>query len=74
MSTEVSIVRCPDYDQKIIMSSVRRAVDLVGGIHAFVNSGERILLKPNLLKARPPDAAVTTHPEIVRAVIRLLSV
>jgi uncharacterized protein (DUF362 family)/Pyruvate/2-oxoacid:ferredoxin oxidoreductase delta subunit len=72
MSTEVSIVRCPDYDQKTVMSSVRRAVDLVGGINAFVNPGERVLLKPNLLKARPPEAAVTTHPEIVRAVIRLV--
>jgi len=72
MPTEVSIVRCPDYDRKTVMSSVRRAVDLAGGINAFVNPGERVLIKPNLLKARPPDAAVTTHPEIVRAVIRLV--
>jgi uncharacterized protein (DUF362 family)/Pyruvate/2-oxoacid:ferredoxin oxidoreductase delta subunit len=54
------------------MSSVRRTVNLVGGISAFVKPGERILIKPNLLKARPPEAAVTTHPEIVRAVIRLV--
>ncbi len=72
MPAEVSIVRCPDYGQKTVMSSVRRAVDLVGGINAFVNPGERVLLKPNLLKARPPEAAVTTHPEVVRAVIRLV--
>ena len=72
MPTEVSIVRCPDYDQKTVMSSVRRAADLLGGINAFVNPGERVLLKPNLLKARPPEAAVTTHPEVVRAVIRLV--
>lgn len=72
MTTEVSIVKCTDYDQKAVMRSVRRAVDLVGGINAFVNPGERVLLKPNLLKARPPEAAVTTHPEIVRAVIRLV--
>ena len=72
MPTQVSIVRCPDYDQKTVMSSVRRAADLLGGINAFVNPGERVLLKPNLLKARPPEAAVTTHPEVVRAVIRLV--
>jgi len=72
MPTEVSIVRCPDYDQKTVLSSVRRAADLLGGINAFVNPGERVLLKPNLLKARPPEAAVTTHPEVVRAVIRLV--
>jgi uncharacterized protein (DUF362 family)/Pyruvate/2-oxoacid:ferredoxin oxidoreductase delta subunit len=72
MPTDVSIVRCPDYDRKTVMSSVLRAVDLLGGINAFVKPGERVLLKPNLLKARPPEAAVTTHPEIVRAVIRLV--
>ena len=72
MPTQVSIVRCPNYDQKTVMSSVRRAADLLGGINAFVNPGERVLLKPNLLKARPPEAAVTTHPEVVRAVIRLV--
>jgi uncharacterized protein (DUF362 family)/Pyruvate/2-oxoacid:ferredoxin oxidoreductase delta subunit len=72
MPTKVSIVKCPDYDQKMVMSSVRRAVNLVGGINAFVKPGERILIKPNLLKARPPETAVTTHPEVVRAVIRLV--
>jgi len=51
---------------------VRKAVDLVGGIRSFVKSGEKVLIKPNLLKACSPDAAVTTHPEIVRAVIRLV--
>jgi uncharacterized protein (DUF362 family) len=30
----------------------------------------RILLKPNLLSATPPDRAVTTHPDFVRAVVK----
>jgi uncharacterized protein (DUF362 family)/Pyruvate/2-oxoacid:ferredoxin oxidoreductase delta subunit len=38
----------------------------------YVRAGARVLLKPNLLKASRPEAAVTTHPEIVRAVIRLV--
>lgn len=62
MSTDVSIVRCPDYDQKMIMRAVRRAVNLIGGIHAFVNPGERVLLKPNLLKARSPEAVRSCGP------------
>ncbi len=72
MTAEVSIVRCSDYDSERVHRSVRRAVDLLGGIRAFVKAGDRVLLKPNLLKARPPDAAVTTHPEVVRAMIRLV--
>jgi uncharacterized protein (DUF362 family)/Pyruvate/2-oxoacid:ferredoxin oxidoreductase delta subunit len=71
-SSVVSIVKCADYDRDGIFSSVRQAVDLLGGIKAFVKPGDRVLLKPNLLKAALPEAAVTTHPEIVRAVIRLV--
>lgn len=60
------------YEQEKTFFAVKRAVDLLGGIRTFVKQGDRVLLKPNLLKARPPEAAVTTHPEIVRAVIRLV--
>jgi len=37
-------------------------------MRAFVKEGDRVLLKPNLLAPTTPDQAVTTHPEIVRAV------
>lgn len=72
MPAAVSIVKCEDYDREQVHAAVNRAVDLLGGISTFVKRGDRVLLKPNLLKARPPEAAVTTHPEIVRAVIRLV--
>jgi uncharacterized protein (DUF362 family)/Pyruvate/2-oxoacid:ferredoxin oxidoreductase delta subunit len=71
-SSSVSIVRCAEYDRERIFSAVKQAVDLLGGIHTFVKPGERVLIKPNLLKSKAPEAAVTTHPEIVRAVIRLV--
>ena len=34
--------------------------------------GERVLLKPNMLAAKPPNAAVTTHPALVRVVAELV--
>jgi uncharacterized protein (DUF362 family)/Pyruvate/2-oxoacid:ferredoxin oxidoreductase delta subunit len=71
-STAVSIIRCADYDHEGTFSAIKQAVDLLGGMRSFVKPGERVLIKPNLLKASPPDAAVTTHPEVVRAVIRLV--
>lgn len=70
--TPVSIVRCTDYQRDKTMSAVRESVELLGGMQAFIKSGERVLIKPNLLKANAPEDAVTTHPEIVRAVIRLV--
>jgi uncharacterized protein (DUF362 family) len=37
---------------------------------SFVRPGQRVLLKPNLIVPRPAEAAVTTHPEVIRAVAR----
>ncbi len=70
--SDVSLVRCADYGQERVEQAVRRAVSLLGGISTFVKSGDRILIKPNLLKACHPSGAVTTHPELLRATIRLV--
>jgi len=40
------------------------------GMESFVKRGDKVLLKVNLLSAREPKKAVTTHPEIVRAVAK----
>jgi len=70
--SDVSLARCADYERDRVCAAVRDAVELLGGMRVFVKPGDRVLIKPNLLKAKPPDAAVTTHPEIVRSVIRLV--
>jgi uncharacterized protein (DUF362 family)/Pyruvate/2-oxoacid:ferredoxin oxidoreductase delta subunit len=70
--SDVSIVRCAGYNSGQILEAVRQAVDLLGGMQTFVKPGNRVLIKPNLLKASPPVNAVTTHPEIIRATIRLV--
>lgn len=53
------------------MEAVEKAIDLLGGIETFVKPGDSVLIKPNLLSAKPPEAAVTTHPNIVEAVVTL---
>ena len=70
--SRVSIVKCADYNSGKIIDAVSRAVNLLGGIEIFVKRDEIVLIKPNLLSARSPEEAVTTHPEIVRAAIRLV--
>jgi uncharacterized protein (DUF362 family)/Pyruvate/2-oxoacid:ferredoxin oxidoreductase delta subunit len=69
-TSEVALVACADYEQEHADAAVREALDLLGGIGRFVKPGDRVLLKINLLANTAPDAAVTTHPAIVRAVIR----
>ena len=67
----VSIIRATEYGETVY-DRVRESVDLLGGISSFIKQGERILIKPNLLLDKTPDAAVTTHPDIVAATIRLV--
>jgi uncharacterized protein (DUF362 family)/Pyruvate/2-oxoacid:ferredoxin oxidoreductase delta subunit len=42
----------------------------LGGMARFVSPGQVVFIKPNLLSDHDPEDAVTTHPEIARAVIR----
>ncbi|MBU0951494.1 MAG: DUF362 domain-containing protein [Elusimicrobia bacterium] len=70
--SKISIVRCSDYNAQKVEKAVREAVLLAGGIEKFIKKGERVLLKPNLLAPKAPALAVTTHPEVLRAVIRLV--
>ena len=42
------------------------------GIYDKLKDKKRILIKPNLLGAHHPDKAVTTHPVVIEAVIRIL--
>lgn len=70
--SQVSVVKCRSYDQSEAQASVKKAVSLLGGIEKFIKPGSRVLIKPNLLSARSPDEGVNTHPEIIRAVARLV--
>ncbi len=72
MKTKVSIVRCNSYDPQLIQEKVRQAIELIGGITVFIKPGSRVLVKPNLLMAKEPACGITTHPEVVRAAVKLL--
>ncbi len=71
-SARVAVSRCGSYGSQKVFKAVDKAVDELGGIDRFVKKGDRVLLKPNLLIGRPTDKHVTTHPEIVRAVVGLV--
>jgi uncharacterized protein (DUF362 family) len=41
---------------------MQELLDELGGIEKFVKSGEKVLIKPNMLEAVEKDTSVTTHP------------
>ena len=68
----VSLTKVPDYDRGKMGEALERLLEPLGGMAAFVLPGERVLLKPNMLYGKAPECAVTTHPEVLRAVIDLV--
>ncbi len=69
---DVSIARCLSYDIDAVRAAVRQLLMPLGGIESFVNPGDKVLLKANLLMRRKPEAVTTTHPAIVQAVAELV--
>jgi len=68
----VAMRRCEDYKPGKVSEAVKKAIEELGGIDRYVRPGDRVLLKPNLLMGRPAEKHVNTHPEVVRAVIKLV--
>ncbi|MFZ2497218.1 DUF362 domain-containing protein [Methanosarcina sp.] len=66
------MARCEDYDRKNVYDTVRQTIDLIGGLGAFVLPGQQVFLKFNMLEGSTPEKCVTTHPEVVYAVAKLL--
>ncbi len=72
MNSRVSLVKCKSYEPNLVQGAIRKAIDLIGGITGFIKPESGVLVKPNLLMAKEPEFGITTHPEVVRAVIKIL--
>jgi uncharacterized protein (DUF362 family)/Pyruvate/2-oxoacid:ferredoxin oxidoreductase delta subunit len=68
--TKVAAIKAGSYEQQVVRQAIEELLRELGGIEQFIRPGERVLIKPNMLEGLPPEKAVTTHPEIVRAMIR----
>lgn len=71
MENKVSITEASSYESGALKEAVVKLLKPLGGIEAFVTKGERVLLKPNMLSVKRPEAAVTTHPALVKVVAEL---
>lgn len=73
MSKElVSLVECRNYDYKNVKKSIENSINNIGGIEKYINKGETVLLKLNLLMKKKPEEATTTHPTFVKALAEIL--
>ena len=67
----VAVSRCEEYDEPLIEELLTSQFASVGADGSFFG-GKRVVLKPNLVSAKKPEDAVTTHPAVVEAVFRLV--
>ncbi len=64
---KVVIKTCGQYDVQLIKAELEKSINALGGLNTYVQSGERVLLKVNLLMKKRPEEATTTHPAFVEA-------
>ncbi|MDI7261071.1 MAG: DUF362 domain-containing protein [Thermodesulfobacteriota bacterium] len=61
-----------EYDLIVISgepaAATKKAIEALGGISRFVKKGQRVVLKPNMSFARPPETGCNTHPLVVATV------
>ena len=68
---KVSIVPCSSYDPVQAESALRQALAPFGGLD-WVTPGMTVAIKANLVTFLKPEAAATTHPVLLCALVKLL--
>ena len=66
----VYIAGCGEYDEKRIKELLSRAFDTLSAEEEI--RGKRVVIKPNLVRKMDPALGGTTHPEMLKALCRLL--
>jgi uncharacterized protein (DUF362 family) len=76
--TAVSLVRCAEYQPQLVDEALQLALAPfggLGGVSGFartISRGSKVLIKPNFLRAASAEAALSPHPQLVRALIEEL--
>ncbi|HEY5493171.1 MAG TPA: DUF362 domain-containing protein [Candidatus Anoxymicrobiaceae bacterium] len=70
MSGKVVLKGCGSYERPEVERTVGELFEALGGPGTFASEGQSVFLKVNALLGAAPEKGVTTHPEVVRAVVR----
>ena len=72
MKSKVAVKSCLTYDLDKLQDTLMECLTLLGGPSAFFEAGKSALIKPNLLTNAKPEEGITTHPNFVQAIVRIL--
>ncbi len=71
LTPDVALARCPAYEPALCRAALEEAVASVGGLD-WIRPGMRIGIKANLVSMMKPEAAATTHPELLKALVDII--
>ncbi len=71
LKNRVYVDKCEDYDPKKIETILEKRFHEFH-INEKIKAGMTVVIKPNLIMKATPDAATTTHPEVLAAVGRIV--
>ena len=68
---DVSVVPCDAYEPELCKAALREVLSPLGGLD-FIQPGDKVVIKANLITFLKPDKAATTHPVLLSALTELL--
>ncbi len=68
----VSLLECRTYEYDLVKKAIVQSFENLGGISPYIQKGDIVLLKVNLLMKKTPEEATTTHPIFVKALAETL--
>lgn len=72
MDFQISIAACSDYEAATCQKALLEVLAPLGGLD-WVRAGMHIVIKANLVSFLKPEAAATTHPQLLCSLVQLLT-
>jgi uncharacterized protein (DUF362 family) len=72
MKSQVYLQKLDSYSLDGVVQFVRNSLKVLDPEASMFGHGQKVLLKPNLLRGFKPDRCVTTHPVVIEAVCQIL--
>ena len=72
MRPKVPLLKLNSYSLDSVVHFVRNSLKILDPESSLFGNGQKVLLKPNLLRGFKPSRCVTTHPVVVEAVCQVL--
>lgn len=60
--TKVAVAKANSYETQIVEQAMEELLAHLGGMSQYIQPGDRVLVKPNMLEGVDKGLSVTTHP------------